>query len=436
MQVFRAGAVVMFANFLRPKNLSQKMMRVIFSIYFGVACLITGMQFSTEYLKTKDSISNELKQLEETVRGPISTSLWQYNDNQLDALIAGLSKTPIIAGVDVLDKHGNIVLSKRSYTPDSAPLSIFDTKSELYWSLNEKDLFLGSLTLYSSSEAVLDRVWFGFSLIAITAIIKLSVLFWLFIWAFDRYLAVPLKELMSQIDDIELAQDVSKRINLSNIENNELSRLQEHINKMLSSMERDRHQLLEDEQAKRNWLEHAVAKRTEELKISNEKLKELATRDSLTGILNRGSFFETAQHLLSLSQRQKSMASFVLMDLDHFKAINDTYGHFIGDKVLVHFTDTINSFLRKSDLIGRLGGEEFAIFLSDTGINDASRIAEKIRKAIGDAILEIDGKTVSYTVSLGVGSSEPEDHSIDELFKRADLKLYGAKDKGRDRVEN
>ncbi len=153
------------------------MMRVIFSIYFGVACLITSLQFSTEYLKTKDSISNELKQLEETVRGPISTSLWQYNDNQLDALIDGLVKMPIIAGVDVLDKHGKIILSKRSYTPDSAPLSIFDTKSELYWSINEKELFLGSLTLYSSSEVVLDRVWFGFSLIAITAIIKLSVLF-------------------------------------------------------------------------------------------------------------------------------------------------------------------------------------------------------------------------------------------------------------------
>ena len=425
----------MIVSFLRPRNLSQKMMRVIFSIYFGVAVLITVAQFSTEYLKTKDSISNELKQLEETVRGPISTSLWQYNENQLNALVAGLSKTPIIAGVDVLDNNGDTILSKRTYTPDSAPLSLFDTQSELYWSLNEQEILLGSLTLYSSSEAVLNRVWFGFFLIAMTAIIKLSVLFGLFIWAFDRYLATPLKELMSQIDDIELTQDVSKRVNLSNIENNELTRLQEHMNKMLSSMERDRHQLLDDEQVKRDWLEHAVAERTEELKVSNLKLKELATRDSLTGVLNRGSFFETAQHLLSLAQRQKSIASFILMDLDYFKSINDSYGHFIGDKVLIHFTQTINGFLRKSDLIGRIGGEEFAIFLSDAQIDDASRLAEKIRKAIYDSTLQIDGHTVTYTVSLGVGSSVPDDQSIDDLFKRADLKLYEAKDKGRDRVE-
>jgi len=301
--------------------------------------------------------------------------------------------------------------------------------------LNEKQILLGSLILYSSSEVVFDRVLFGFSLIAISAIIKLSILFWLFIWAFDRYLAIPLKELMSQVNEVQLDQNISKRIDLSNIENNELSQLQGHINKMLSAMEMSREQLLEDEQAKRKWLEDAVAKRTEALQISNEKLKELATRDSLTGALNRGSFFETAQHLLILCQRQKSPASFVLMDLDHFKMVNDTYGHFIGDQVLIHFIHTIQTLLRKSDLIGRVGGEEFALFLPDTGMDDASRLADKIRKIIGNSTLEIDGKTITYTVSLGVESSEPKDQSIDELFKRADLKLYSAKIKGRDRVE-
>jgi diguanylate cyclase (GGDEF)-like protein len=425
----------MFVSFLRSSNLSQKMMRVIFTIYLSVTCLVTGMQFLAEYLKTQDSILNELKQLEETVSGPISTSLWQYNQNQLDSLVAGLIKMPIIEGVDVLDMNAKNMVSKRSYTQASAPLSVFDTQSDLYWMLNEEKIFLGSLTLYSSSEVVLDRVLFGFSLIAITAIIKLSVLFWLFIWAFDCYLAAPLKELMFQVNEVQLSQNISKRIDLSNTENNELSQLQENMNQMLSAMQRDRERLLEDEQAKRHWLEDAVAKRTAALQISNEKLKELATRDSLTGALNRGSFFGTAQHLLVLSQRQKSPASFVVMDLDYFKIINDTYGHFVGDQVLIHFIYTIQNLLRKSDLIGRIGGEEFAIFLPDTGIDEAFLLADKIRKAIGNSTFEVEGKAVSYTVSLGVDSSNTKDDSIDELFKRADLKLYEAKDKGRDRVE-
>ncbi|MFT7053862.1 MAG: diguanylate cyclase (GGDEF)-like protein [Psychromonas sp.] len=425
----------MFASYFSPNNLSQKMLRVIFSIYLMVTCLITSIQFLTEYLKTQDSIANELRQLEETVLGPISTSLWQYNQTQLDALIDGLVKMPIIEGVDVFDKHAQNMISKRSFTPASKPLSIFDTKTDLHWELNGEKIFLGTLVLYSSSQVVLDRVWFGFTLIAITASIKLSVLFWLFIWAFNRYLAIPLKELMSQVNEVQLSQNISKRINLSNIENNELGQLQHHMNNMLSAMQIDRTRLLEDQQSKRIWLEDAVEKRTEALQILNEKLKMLATIDSLTGALNRGSFFETAQHLLVLSQRQKSTASFVLLDLDHFKNINDTYGHFIGDQVLIHFTHTIQSLLRKSDLIGRVGGEEFAIFLPDTEMDDAYQLADGIRKAIGHSRLEIDGKTVSYTVSLGVESSEPQDQSVDELFKRADLKLYGAKDKGRNRVQ-
>jgi diguanylate cyclase (GGDEF)-like protein len=431
----RKGPFLVLLGFLRPNNLSQKMLRVIFSIYLVVTCLITGMQFLTEYLKTQDSIVNELKQLEETVRGPITTSLWQYNQNQLNALIAGLIKMPIIEGVDVFDKHDKTMISKRSFSTTSIPISLFNTKSDLNWNLNEKTMFLGSLVLYSSSEVVLDRVWFGFSLIVVTAIIKISVLFWLFIWAFDRYLANPLKELMSQVNEVQLHQNISKRINLSNIENNELSELQDHMNMMLSAIEKERERLLEDEQAKRNWLEEAVTKRTEELQILNEKLKNIAQMDSLTGILNRGSFFEAAGHLLSLSQRQKSPVSFVLIDLDNFKVINDTYGHFSGDKVLIDFAHTIHRFLKGSDLFGRLGGEEFAIFLPDTGIEDAFQLADKLRHVISHSTLEVDGKTITYTVSIGIESSELKDYSIDELFKRADLKLYRAKEKGRDYVE-
>ncbi len=427
--------LLMFIALFRPKNLSQKLLRTIFSLYLGVTFLVTGVQFAIEYLKTQDSIIKELKQLEETVRVPISTSLWQFNQKQLEALTSGLIEMPIIEGVDVFENQGNKVISKRSYAPGSVPLSLFDTKSGLNWVLNGQEIPLGSLTLYSSSEVVLDRVLFGFALIAITAIIKISILFGLFMWAFDRFLAGPLKELMSQVDDIQLGQNAGKRFILSITDKNELYQLKEHMNTMLSAIEQDRERLLEDEKAKRDWLEEAVEKRTEELLKANEKLKDLAAKDVLTGALNRGSFFDSAQHMLDLSHRQKTTASFVMMDLDHFKKVNDTYGHFIGDKVLVHFTHTIKTLLRKSDLLGRIGGEEFAIFLPDTGSDGTYQLAEKLRKTIAGSTLEIDGKTVTYTVSMGVVSTEPEDTSITELFKRADLKLYEAKENGRNRVE-
>ncbi|WP_028304318.1 GGDEF domain-containing protein [Oceanospirillum maris] len=425
----------MLANFLHTNNLSQKMMRVVFSIYLVVTCLITSLQLLTEYLKTQDAISKELKQLEETVRDPVASSLWQYDHSQVDVLAAGLLKIPIIEGVDIINTHGEILISKRAYLSSSAPLAMFDTQSDLSWMLNEQKIYLGSLTLYSSSQVVLDRVLFGFALIAITAIIKLTIFFGLFIWAFDRYLAVPLKELMIQVDEVQWGQNVGKRIQLSNVENNELSELQTHINKMLSVLEKDRKLLLDDEQAKRHWLEDAVAQRTEALQISNEKLRNLARKDSLTDILNRGSFFSEAQHLLDCALRQNSPATFILMDLDYFKVINDTYGHSVGDQVLIHFTQTVQSFLRKTDLFGRIGGEEFGIFLPDTGLDDAFSLANKICSEISRSSLTIEGKTVSYTVSLGVELSCRDDYSMADIFKRTDVKLYGAKNKGRDRVE-
>jgi len=411
------------------------MMRVIFVIYFGVACLITGMQFLTEYFKTQDSILTELKQLEETVKGPVSTSLWQFDKKQLDGLIDGLVTMPIIEGVDIKDKQGNIIVSTRLYSQDSAPFSIFDTTANLVWTLNGKNIELGTMVLYSSSKVVFDRVLFGFVLIAITAIIKLSVLFALFIWAFNRYLALPLKELMSQVGEVQLSHTLSNRITLSNLDNNELKQLQEHMNAMLSRMGKDRQRLINQEKSKREWLEKAVAERTAELQVLNEQLKDVAAKDSLTGVLNRGHFFETAQHLFLLSQRQHSPASFILMDLDHFKLINDKYGHFVGDHVLIHFTQTIQGLLRKSDLIGRVGGEEFALFLPNAGIDEAYEIAKKIGQAIKTSTVEIDGKKVTHTVSQGVEAVGPDDHSVAELFKRADVKLYQAKNKGRDCVE-
>ena len=291
------------------------MMRVIFVIYFGVACLITGIQFLTEYFKTQDSILTELKQLEETVKGPVSISLWQFDNKQLEVLVDGLVTMPIIEGVDIRDNQGNIIVSTRLYSLDSEPFSIFDTTADLIWILNGENIALGTMVLYSSSKVVLDRVWFGFVLIAITATIKLSILFGLFIWAFNRYLALPLKELMSQVGEVQLSHTLNNRITLSNLDNNELNQLQEHMNAMLTRMDKDRLRLLNQEKSKREWLEKAVTERTAELQILNEQLKDVAAKDSLTGVLNRGNFFETSQHLFLLSQRQLEGSMFKLISI-------------------------------------------------------------------------------------------------------------------------
>ena len=102
-------------RFFRPNNLSQQLLRVIFSIYLAVTLLITGAQFLAEYVKTKDSILNELEQLARTVSAPVSTSLWQYNEKQVETLTSGLLEMPIVEGIDILNQRSEVVVSKKSY---------------------------------------------------------------------------------------------------------------------------------------------------------------------------------------------------------------------------------------------------------------------------------------------------------------------------------
>jgi len=174
--------------------------------------------------------------------------------------------------------------------------------------------------------------------------------------------------------------------------------------------------------------------------INSRKLLELelsqkAQIDYLTALNNRGYFMELAEKELSRSQRyQKEMAIF-MMDIDFFKKINDSHGHKIGDIVLKKLADVCRQTLREVDIIGRIGGEEFAILLPETNHAEALEAAERLRLAVANSEVPMkDGLPVQYTVSIGVSSVLSADDNIDMLLSRADKALYQAKQSGRNRV--
>ncbi len=181
-------------------------------------------------------------------------------------------------------------------------------------------------------------------------------------------------------------------------------------------------------------LEKEVALQTRELKESNEKLKELSTTDPLTGIRNRRSFFELAElNLISCRQREKPL-SLLALDLDHFKKINDNYGHKSGDDALCFFTSLCNSMIRDTDIFGRVGGEEFSIVLPFADLKVAREIAERIRGELEVRSSGPESLVPPLTVSIGVVCVEPEE-TLSETMERADILLYKAKEAGRNRVE-
>ena len=163
----------------------------------------------------------------------------------------------------------------------------------------------------------------------------------------------------------------------------------------------------------------------------------LASTDPLTKLYNRRYFAKIAQHALALAKRQEEPLSLIMLDIDRFKRINDTYGHQKGDEVIVRVADTITAYLRKSDFACRFGGEEFVVLLPNTPIGEARHAAENLRKAGEESAVEsADGEAVRYTISLGVASVDLEtESSIEPALKRADDALYAAKEAGRNRVD-
>ena len=170
-----------------------------------------------------------------------------------------------------------------------------------------------------------------------------------------------------------------------------------------------------------------------------EQARELASKDDLTGLFNRRHFFELTAKELERSRRYHTPAAMVFMDVDHFKIVNDTYGHRMGDAVLRGVADACKLTLRDNDLMGRFGGEEFAVLLPHTPLPEAMAVAERLRVAVESLAVRIDpgDKTVGVTVSVGVaefGEAGGAADTLDAVLERADQALYAAKEAGRNRV--
>jgi two-component system cell cycle response regulator len=180
---------------------------------------------------------------------------------------------------------------------------------------------------------------------------------------------------------------------------------------------------------------HRLTHTIRELEESKKALAELATTDALTQLKNRRLFYTQAEQNLADCRRNERDMSVLVLDIDHFKKVNDTYGHHTGDEVLIRVAKLLSRMVRAVDTVARFGGEEFAVLMPETNKLGAAVLGERIRSVIEKEHIVVDGQTVAVTASLGIATLAAEQvESIDQLLSIADRRLYLAKNSGRNRI--
>ncbi len=181
-------------------------------------------------------------------------------------------------------------------------------------------------------------------------------------------------------------------------------------------------------------LQGEIMKKLAEIVVEQFELQQIAKQDSMTGALTRRGFFAEVEKEFQRAGRYDRPSALVVIDVDHFKSINDRYGHPAGDAVLVSIANACMATMRKSDIFGRIGGEEFGLLLPETDPEEARLAAERIRSMVESTIIQVGGTEVRATISLGIAPRPATGETVATWFSEADIALYEAKQFGRNRV--
>lgn len=455
-------------NFASKHSLAVHLLRIIFGSYFVVTLIVTCVQLAAEYQHTKSGIDSELMAMDLTFGASLASSTWRFQGDVQKATLTGISNLPVVTGVKIEDPQGRLVLAlgnifdsagKQIHVDANGALSpvkagflnaaIGQRFPILYRDEHGLGHDIGSWTVYSSRNVVLQKVAYGFVLILINSIIKTLVLWFIFLYVFQRWLGGPITKLSSFVREQDLKQIHARPgIALPGKKRHELHFLADAINAMLASLSqhmaqnRTLYRQLEQEQeslrALNKSLELRIAERTRDLEQANEQLKRLSLTDALTGIANRRRFDQTLEQEWRRCGRNGRPLTVALLDVDWFKLYNDHYGHVAGDEVLRQVAATLQASIgRAGDTLARYGGEEFALVASDTDAEAGLGIAHRMRDAI--FALQLPHALSDFgriTISVGVVSCVPsrQDGGDKALLHAADAALYRAKTAGRNRV--
>ena len=449
-------------------SISRRLFGIIFGSYFGISLIVTGIQLGAEYRHTEARIGAEIQSMRQTFGPGIADAMWRFQDDVLRGILAGMNELPVVVGVKVLDQNGVLVRAvgtvietgeQRMRADADGHLTPITKESGLfhhtfgqefpvvYTDENGRERNIGTWFVYSDRSVIMEQVQHEFFLIFISAIIKATALWFIFLYVVQRWLGKPLNQLSEFVRNLNIdnlgaqtfvvrGQGRDELHFLADSLNSATSRLRQSIERntqLYRELEHDR-QTLHD---LNDTLEQRVIARTEELQKANLLLADLSMTDGLTGIANRRRFAEVLESEWTRAMRSGQSLALAMIDVDWFKRYNDHYGHQAGDDCLRAVARLLTESTRRGgDLVARYGGEEFAIIAPATDGAQALQMAHAICQAIQSLALPHALSEFSHvSVSIGVTALVPgQDDTPDALLRLADAALYRAKGEGRNRV--
>ncbi len=296
------------------------------------------------------------------------------------------------------------IMNSRDFIVNQENIYTDDENIIVYKPLSLEDEYIGSLFIVSNKDEIkrtLKEIIYVLSFVFIILI----VITLLMASKLQKIFTAPIFVLTNAMRDIEIHHNYEQKI--SKKRSDEFQILFDGFNKMIKTIHEQ-----------------------------NIRLKLLADTDPMTNLYNRRYFTKVSESILDLAKRNETDLTVLMLDIDRFKNINDTYGHGVGDDVIMSLASMLQAGSRKSDIISRWGGEEFVILLPDTNIDGALLISEKIRTAVEDLVINIEDKQeLKFTVSIGVSQINiGRDVSVEDSINRADRAMYEAKESGRNKI--
>ena len=428
---------------IKNSTLMKRLIVTIFSLYFVLAVIVSAIHIVFEYRNIRNQIMVDLASIHTSSAESLSTAIWNFNSEQVVKVVDGLLTLNFVSGVDINDNIDGLNMAVGDVNLKNA----LQYEGGIVYKENVLDRPLGTITLYANHSVIIDRIKVNVAFIIANAFIKTFFLSLIILIVGSRVIGQPLKELLDSIHRLDIDSEESVKLGKVTMRQrfhrhkNELTELVDTYNQALDKLSqrtRQRDEARMELEEKNQNLEELVNKKTlalqekvNQLNRANQKLEVLASTDSLTGLLNRRYFFERAELELSRLRRSQKQAGVLIVDVDYFKSVNDTYGHPAGDAVLVVIAKILKNNVRQHDLVARFGGEEFAIFLMDIDIERSITLAERMRKAIEKQKVIYKGNVIKATASFGLAMLTPESESIDTVLFDADKLLYEAKESGR-----